>query len=108
MRACVIDFIGRWNDHLRLIEFSYYNSYHSRTGMVPLRHYMVGGVDMQLDGSKYEIHPFWFKISIMRAIEKLRVIRYMFATAYSRHKSYVYNRKQPLEFNVGHQVYLKI
>ena len=32
----------------------------------------------------------------------------MLSTAYSRQKSYVDNRKRPLEFDVGDQVYLKI
>ena len=42
------------------------------------------------------------------ALEKVRVIRDRLTTAYSRHKSYVDNRKRPLEFDVGDQVYLKI
>ena len=39
---------------------------------------------------------------------KVRVINDTFSTAYSRHKSYANNRKQPLELNVDDQVYLKI
>ncbi|XP_070056923.1 uncharacterized protein [Nicotiana tomentosiformis] len=35
LRACVIDFRGRWDDHLPLIEFAYNNSYHSSIQMVP-------------------------------------------------------------------------
>ena len=31
-----------------------------------------------------------------------------FATAYTRQKSYAYNRKKDLEFDVGNQVHLKI
>ncbi|GKD27041.1 putative reverse transcriptase domain-containing protein [Tanacetum coccineum] len=29
LRACAIDFGGNWDTHLPLVEFSYYNSYHS-------------------------------------------------------------------------------
>ena len=36
------------------------------------------------------------------------MIRDRLSTAYSRQKSYADNRKRPLEFNVGDQVYLKI
>ena len=36
------------------------------------------------------------------------MIRERLATAYSRQKSYADNRKRPLVFNVGDQVYLKI
>ena len=35
LRACVIDFKGRWDDHLPLIEFAYNNSYHSSIQMAP-------------------------------------------------------------------------
>ena len=45
---------------------------------------------------------------IHEALEKGRVIRDRFTTAYSRQKSYADNRKRPLEFEVGYQVYLKI
>ncbi|GKA53618.1 putative reverse transcriptase domain-containing protein [Tanacetum coccineum] len=29
LRACVLDFVGSWDVHLPLVEFSYNNSYHS-------------------------------------------------------------------------------
>ena len=45
---------------------------------------------------------------IHEALEKVRMIRDRLATAYSRQKSYADNRKRPLEFNVGDQVYLTI
>ena len=45
---------------------------------------------------------------IHEALEKVRMIRDRLSTAYSRQKSYADNRKRPLEFNVGDQVYLKI
>ncbi|KAI3746007.1 hypothetical protein L6452_08422 [Arctium lappa] len=35
LRSCVIDFGGRWDSHLPLVEFSYNNSYHSSLGMAP-------------------------------------------------------------------------
>ena len=35
LRACVIDYEGRLDDHLPLIEFSYNNSYHYSIGMTP-------------------------------------------------------------------------
>ncbi|XP_069155776.1 uncharacterized protein [Solanum lycopersicum] len=59
----------------------------------------------------------WFEIGessilgpeiIHEALEKVRLIRDRLSTAYSRQKSYADNRKRPLEFNVGDQVYLKI
>ncbi|GJY12918.1 putative reverse transcriptase domain-containing protein [Tanacetum coccineum] len=35
LRACVIDFGGRWDVHLPLVEFSYNNSYHSSVRCAP-------------------------------------------------------------------------
>ena len=35
LRACVIDFGARWDQHLPLAEFAYYNSYHSSIKMAP-------------------------------------------------------------------------
>ena len=45
---------------------------------------------------------------IHEVLEKVRVIRDRLGTTYSRQKLYVDNRKRPLEFDVGHQVCLKI
>jgi hypothetical protein len=35
LRACALDFGGPWNEHLRLAEFSYNNSYQSSIKMAP-------------------------------------------------------------------------
>nr|XP_043625633.1 uncharacterized protein LOC122597066 [Erigeron canadensis] len=35
LRACVLEYGGAWDDHLKLIEFSYNNSYHPSIGMPP-------------------------------------------------------------------------
>ncbi|XP_069151907.1 uncharacterized protein [Solanum lycopersicum] len=45
---------------------------------------------------------------IREALEKVRVITDKLANAYSHQKSYAGNRKWPLQFDVGDQVYFKI
>jgi len=35
LRSCVIDFKGKWDAHLPLIEISYNNSYHASIDMAP-------------------------------------------------------------------------
>src|SRR3954463_8250334 len=35
LRTCVMDFGGRWEDHLHLVEFAYNNSYQASIGMAP-------------------------------------------------------------------------
>ena len=52
LRACVIDFSCNMDDHLRLIELSYNNSYHSPISMDPSRHIMGEGVDLYLGGMR--------------------------------------------------------
>ena len=47
-------------------------------------------------------------IDIYDALEKVKVIRNKLASAYNWQKSYADNRKWPLEFDLGDQVYLKI
>ena len=93
LRTCVIDFKGRWDYYLPLIEFSYNNSYHSSIEMAPFD---------ALYGKRCRSPFGWFEVGessilgpdiIHEALEKVRVIRDRLATAYSRKKSYVDNRK---------------
>lgn len=53
LRVCVIDFKGNKYVHLPLIEFSYKNIYHSSILCHHLKHSMVGGVSLRLDGLKW-------------------------------------------------------
>ncbi|GJX71326.1 putative reverse transcriptase domain-containing protein [Tanacetum coccineum] len=80
LRACVIDFGGSWDTHLPLAEFSYNNSYHSSIRCAP-----------------YE-----------ETTDKLVIIKERLKAARDRQKSYVDNRRYPLEFEVGDQVLLKV
>ncbi|GJY48964.1 mutator type transposase [Tanacetum coccineum] len=80
LRACVIDFGGNWDVHLPLVKFSYNNSYYSSIQCAPFK---------ALYGRKFLIK------------EKLKAAR-------DRQKSYVDNRRKPLEFEVGDQVLLKV
>ena len=91
-----------------LIEFSYNNSYYSSIGMA---HFEA------LYGRRSRSPVGWFGVGessilvleiIDEAMEKMKMIRDRFATAYSRKKSNGDNRKRDLEFEVGYQVYLNI
>ena len=35
LRACALDFSGRWDKHLPLVKFAYNNSYQATIGMPP-------------------------------------------------------------------------
>ncbi|KAH0720584.1 hypothetical protein KY290_005079 [Solanum tuberosum] len=79
LRARVIDFKGNWDDHLRLIEFSYNNNYHSSIGMAPFEAlyvrrcrspigwFEVGEVAYELDlpNELLSVHPV-FHVSMLK------------------------------------------
>ena len=100
LMACMIDFKGRLDNHLPLIEFSYNNSYHSKIGMALFE---------ALYGRRFRSPFGWLDVGessilgeeiIHEVLEKVRVIRDRLAIAYSRQNSYANNRKWPLEFYV--------
>ncbi|GKB75398.1 putative reverse transcriptase domain-containing protein [Tanacetum coccineum] len=78
LRACVLDFRGSWDVHLPLVEFSYNNSYHARPELV------------------------------QETTENISQIKDRLKTARDRQKSYVGQRRKPLEFSVGDFVLLKV
>ena len=74
LRACKLDFKGRWDDHLPLIELSYRNSYQSNIKMAPYE---------ALYGRKCRSPIGWFEASqttlfgsdlVHQAMEKVKVI----------------------------------
>ncbi|XP_049357897.1 uncharacterized protein LOC125822529 [Solanum verrucosum] len=108
LRACILDFKGRWDDHLPLIEFAYNNSYHSSIRMAPYETFY---------GRKCRSLIGWFEAGktalfgpdlVHQAMEKVKVIQQRLATAQSRHKSYADNRRRGLEFFIGYWVFLKV
>ncbi|GJT96371.1 putative reverse transcriptase domain-containing protein [Tanacetum coccineum] len=82
LRAYVIDFGCSWDTHLPLAEFSLNNSYNSGIRCAPFE---------ALYGRK----------CISHIKERLKVAR-------DRQKSYVDNRRKPLDFSVGGQVLFKV
>ena len=98
LRAYVIDFIRKWDNHLTLIEFSYNNSYHLS---ILMAHFET------LYGRRCRSPVEWFEVSefsllgpeiIYKALEKVRVIRDRLKTTYSRKKSYAGNWRRDIEF----------
>ncbi|GJR52225.1 reverse transcriptase domain-containing protein [Tanacetum coccineum] len=90
LRSCVIDFGGSWNIHLPLAEFSYNNNYHSSIRCAPFE---------ALYGRKYRSPVLWAEIGDIRLIGPKMVHETTDA---------IYNRRKPLEFQVGDLVMLKV
>lgn len=108
LRACVLDFGGNWDDHLCLVEFSYNNSYNASIGMPPYK---------MLYGRRYRTLVCWDEVGkrklastdiILATSEKIDMIRERLKAEQDRWKSYADNRRNPIEFEVGDLVMLKV
>ncbi|GJT88344.1 putative reverse transcriptase domain-containing protein [Tanacetum coccineum] len=108
LRACVIDFGGSWDVHLPLAGFSYNNSYHSSIRCAPFE---------ALYGRKCRSPVLWAEIResmligpelVQEMADKVVLIKEKLKAARDRQKSYVDNRRKPLEFEVRDRVLVKV
>ncbi|GKA84153.1 putative reverse transcriptase domain-containing protein [Tanacetum coccineum] len=90
LRACVIDYGGRWGVHLPLAELSYNNSYHSSIQYALFE---------ALYGRKYRSHETTDKVVVIK--EKLQAAR-------DHQKSYADSGRKMTEYEVGENVLLKV
>ncbi|GJR31723.1 putative reverse transcriptase domain-containing protein [Tanacetum coccineum] len=106
LRACVIDFGGRWGVHLPLAEFSYNNSYHSSIRCAPFE---------ALYRRKYRSPVLWAEIGessligpelVQEITDKVVLIKVKLKAARDRQKSNADDRRKPLELEVGDRVML--
>ncbi|GKE49165.1 putative reverse transcriptase domain-containing protein [Tanacetum coccineum] len=107
LRTCVIDLGGSWDVHLPLAEFSYNDSYHSSIRCSSFE---------ALYGRKCRSPVLWAEIGessligpelVQETTDKVVLIKEKLKAARDRQKSYAYNRRKPLEFEVGDWVMLK-
>ncbi|GJR68218.1 putative reverse transcriptase domain-containing protein [Tanacetum coccineum] len=100
LRACVLDFGGSWDVHLRFVEFLYNNSYHSSVRCAPFE---------ALYGRKCRSLIMWAEIGegqligpelVQETNEKISQIKDRRKAAGDRQKSYADKRRKPLEFSV--------
>lgn len=50
LRACIMDFGGTWDEHLKYIEFSYNNSHHVASGCRLMKHCMGENIEVLFVG----------------------------------------------------------
>ncbi|GJT01975.1 putative reverse transcriptase domain-containing protein [Tanacetum coccineum] len=100
LRACVLDFRGSWDVHLPLVEFSYYNSYHSSMRCVSFE---------ALYGRKCRSLIMWAEVResqligpelVQETTEKISQVKDRLKAVRDRQKSYADKRRKPLEFSV--------
>ncbi|GJU66193.1 putative reverse transcriptase domain-containing protein [Tanacetum coccineum] len=108
LRACAIDFVGNWDTHLPLVEFSYNNSYHTSVKYAPFE---------ALYGRKCRTPITWAEVGksqligpeiVQETTDKIVQIKERLKTTRDRQKSYANNRRKPLEFSFGDKVLLKV
>ena len=101
----MIDFKGNWDDHLPLIEFFYIKIYHESIGMAPFE--ALYGIKCRSSIRWFDVREFAFHGPefVFEAMEKVLVIRERLKMTFSQQRSYDYNRKRDLEFEVGDWVY---
>ncbi|KAL8134605.1 hypothetical protein AgCh_009578 [Apium graveolens] len=84
-RVCAIDFKGRWDEHLPLVEFAYNNSYHASIGMPPYE---------ALYGRKCQSPVYW---------DEKRLI-----AAQDHQRKYADQLRKYMKFEEGNLVLLKV
>nr|GFA28164.1 putative reverse transcriptase domain, ribonuclease H-like domain, aspartic peptidase domain protein [Tanacetum cinerariifolium] len=108
LRACAIGFGKGWVNHSPLVEFSYNNSYHASIKAVPFE---------ALYGRKCRSPVCWTRVGeaqilgpelIQETIEKIVQIKQRMQAARDRQKSYADLKREPMEFQVGDKVMLKV
>ncbi|XP_073061744.1 uncharacterized protein [Primulina eburnea] len=109
LRACIINFSGRWDLKLPLVEFTYNNSYQSSIGMAPYE--ALYGIRCRRS------HLFWDEVGqrkmigielVPQMVDVVALIREKIKTAQSLQKSYAVVRRRPLSFEIGDHVVVKI
>ncbi|GKA45467.1 reverse transcriptase domain-containing protein [Tanacetum coccineum] len=108
LRACVIDFGKGWVKHFALAEFLYNNSYHASIKAAPYE---------ALYGRKCRSPVCWAEVGeaqltgpemIQETTKKIVLIKQKIQAAQDRQKSYANLKRNPMEFEVGDRVMLKV
>ncbi|GJZ52152.1 putative reverse transcriptase domain-containing protein [Tanacetum coccineum] len=108
LRACVINFGNGWVKHLPLVEFSYNSSYHASIKAAPFE---------ALYGRKCCSPVCWAEVGqvqltgpelVQETTERIIQIKQRIQTARDRQKSYANLKRNPMEFQVGDKVMLKV
>jgi len=108
LRACVIHFDKSWDKCLSLAEFSYNNSYQESLKMAPFEALYGRRCRTPLSWSQVGERVVFGPDLVTEAEEKVRVIQANLKAAQSRQKSYFDKRRDPLQFEVGNHVYLRV
>ena len=108
LRVCALDFPGSWARKVALMEFTYNNSYHQSLEMSPFE---------ALYGRKCRSPIHWHEAGERKFLgpeevdmvsKEIEIIKRRLQASIDRQKKYTKNRRRPLEFEVGDNVFLKV
>ena len=88
LRACILDFQGKWEEYLPLVEFSCNNTYQSTIHMAPFEALYGRRCRTPLSWSEIDEALILGPKLIHETTEKVRRIQEYIKTAQSRQKSY--------------------
>ena len=108
LRACVLHYGKNWDKCLPLAEFSYNNSYQTSLQMALFEALYGQRCSTPLCCSEIGKRRILGPDLVIEAEEKVKIIQQNLRAAQSRQKSYHDQRRKPLEFNIGDNVYLRV
>ena len=108
LAACVLDHKGSWEEYLPLVEFAYNNSYQASIQMTPYEALYGRPCQSPICWTEVEDSSITSLNLIRDTLEKVGLIRQRLLMTQNRQKSYANRRRQPLEFEVGDHVFLKV
>jgi hypothetical protein len=108
LRACVLTDGAKWDKHLPLAKFSYNNSYQESIKMSPFETLYGRPCRTPLNWFESGERVIFVPDIVTEVEEKLKQIQANILAAQSRQKSYADKRHNPLEFEVGDHVYLRV
>jgi hypothetical protein len=106
--ACVLTDGPKWDKHLPLAEFSYNNSYEESIKMSLIEALYGRPYCTPLSWSEPSERVIFGPDIMTKAEEKVKQIQANILAAQSRQKSYTNKRRNPLDFEVGDHVYLRV
>jgi hypothetical protein len=104
--ACVLNDGPKWDQHLPLAEFSYYDSYQESLKMSPFEALYGRSYCTPLSWSESRERTIFGPDIVTEAEEKVKQIRANILIAQTRQKSYTDKQCRPFEFEVDDHVYL--
>lgn len=108
LRACVLEFGGKWSEYVQLAEFAYNNSNQNSIQMTSYEALCGRPCRSPICWVEKEDRMTHFPEIIKDTTEKIQIIVDRLKTAQSRQKSYADKRGKPLEFQPDDLVFLKV